>query len=155
MLCHARSAPDDQESTLFLSLEQALPVRPSWLSLSRLKFRVERPLPLPLPGFGGAEEGPPTLHLRARGGVVRGPLPPYEAFAIGGTNSVRGFSGGRAALRCGWGGVLCCGQSACWGEGGGALRACRGPLASPYCAMPLDVPVRCGAILPCCGPTLI
>ena len=30
----------------------------------------------------------------AAGGVILGDLPPYEAFPIGGTNSVRGYSEG-------------------------------------------------------------
>lgn len=38
--------------------------------------------------------GPLTLMLRGRGGCVLGDLPPYEAFPIGGTNSVRGYGEG-------------------------------------------------------------
>ena len=35
--------------------------------------------------------------VRGKGGVIVGDLPPYEAFPIGGTNSVRGYSEGAAA----------------------------------------------------------
>ncbi len=36
------------------------------------------------------------LYLRGRAGAVLGDLPPYEAFPIGGTNSVRGYAGAAA-----------------------------------------------------------
>lgn len=32
--------------------------------------------------------------MRGKGGMIVGDLPPYEAFPIGGTNSVRGYSEG-------------------------------------------------------------
>ena len=32
--------------------------------------------------------------MRGAGGMIFGDLPPYEAFPIGGTNSVRGYSEG-------------------------------------------------------------
>lgn len=71
------------------SLEQSLPLPfvrggvQQWLQFSRARFRVDRPL----------QVGPVAVLLRARAGSVLGDLPPYEAFPIGGTNSVRGYSG--------------------------------------------------------------
>lgn len=73
---------DDTQASL--SLEQSLPLRREWLSYSRAKGRLEQ----------AVRFGPWGLHLRARGGAVLGDLPPYEAFPIGGTNSVRGYSEG-------------------------------------------------------------
>lgn len=35
--------------------------------------------------------------VRGKGGMIVGDLPPYEAFPIGGTNSVRGYSEGAPA----------------------------------------------------------
>jgi hypothetical protein len=61
------------------SLEQSWPLRSEWLNFSRLRLRAESPLQL----------GPVVLHTRAKGGYIYGDLPPYEAFPIGGTNSVR------------------------------------------------------------------
>lgn len=61
------------------------PPRREWLNFQRLRLRVEQPIPLP----GGT-----SLHLRGRGGGVVGDLPPYEAFPLGGTNSVRGYAEG-------------------------------------------------------------
>lgn len=37
------------------------------------------------------------LYFRGRAGAVLGDLPPYEAFPIGGTNSVRGYAGATEA----------------------------------------------------------
>ncbi|KAI8467202.1 MAG: surface antigen-domain-containing protein [Monoraphidium minutum] len=66
------------------SLEQAAPLARDWLSFSRLRLRAEQPVSL----------GPLTLALRGRAGSLWGDLPPYEAFPIGGANSVRGYAEG-------------------------------------------------------------
>jgi outer membrane protein insertion porin family len=67
-----------------ISLEQALPLHPSWLNFNRLRLRLEQPVQM----------GPLTLQLRGKAGSVYGDLPPYEAFPLGGTNSVRGYAEG-------------------------------------------------------------
>lgn len=72
------------DSQLVLSMEQAFPLRPEWVNFNRLRARAERTVPL----------GLMRLALSAKGGAVFGDLPPYEAFAIGGTNTVRGYSEG-------------------------------------------------------------
>jgi outer membrane protein insertion porin family len=77
-----RSAQDG--SQLSASCEQALPLHRDWLSFSRLRLRAEQPVPL----------GPFTLNLRGRAGSLWGDLPPYEAFPLGGSNSVRGYAEG-------------------------------------------------------------
>jgi outer membrane protein insertion porin family len=46
--------------------------------------RAERTFPL----------GPARFSLFGKGGAIIGDLPPYEAFPIGGTNSVRGYDEG-------------------------------------------------------------
>jgi outer membrane protein insertion porin family len=40
---------------------------------------------------------PQTFAFNVQGGTVLGDLPPYEAFAIGGSNSVRGYDEGELA----------------------------------------------------------
>uniref|UniRef100_A0A383VQ38 Bacterial surface antigen (D15) domain-containing protein n=1 Tax=Tetradesmus obliquus TaxID=3088 RepID=A0A383VQ38_TETOB len=71
-------------SSMGISLEQALPLHPAWLNFNRLRLRLEQPVTL----------GPLTLQLRGKAGSVYGDLPPYEAFPLGGTNSVRGYAEG-------------------------------------------------------------
>ena len=71
-------------------MEQALPLHRSWVNFNRATLRAERAQRLP----------GPLRALRVlgavRGGAILGDLPPYEAFPIGGTNSVRGYSEGEA-----------------------------------------------------------
>ncbi|PNW78727.1 hypothetical protein CHLRE_09g388097v5 [Chlamydomonas reinhardtii] len=79
------SDPHDVDTHAVLGLEQALPLRREWLHYTRLKLRLDKALRLG-PYLG--------LFLRGRAGAVVGDLPPYEAFPIGGTNSVRGYAEG-------------------------------------------------------------
>ena len=39
-------------------------------------------------------DGPQALAFNVQGGTFQGDLPPYEAFTLGGTNSIRGFDEG-------------------------------------------------------------
>lgn len=73
---------------LVLSAEQAVPLKPEWLATTRLQARAEQSITLPRWAAGG------RLTLAAKGGIVEGDLPPYEAFPLGGTNSVRGYDEG-------------------------------------------------------------
>lgn len=50
----------------------------------------------------------PRLWLSGKSGVVLGDLPPYEAFPIGGTNSVRGYPEGTTVWERGSGGFPWC-----------------------------------------------
>ena len=76
---------------LMLSAEQAFPLQPQWLNYTRMIAKAKRSFNLlsidPLPG-------PVQLVLSSKGGSVIGDLPPCEAFAIGGTTSVRGYNDG-------------------------------------------------------------
>lgn len=75
----------DQGSSMFVvSMEQGLPVLPEWLFFNRVNARARK----------GIELGPTRLLLSLSGGHVVGNFPPHEAFAIGGTNSVRGYEEG-------------------------------------------------------------
>lgn len=83
MASAAYTSPRDS-SQWTMSVEQALPLRNDWLNFQRLKTRWEVPVPV----------GPFSLNVRGRAGFIFGDLPPYEAFPIGGTNSVRGYGEG-------------------------------------------------------------
>ncbi|XVF47413.1 hypothetical protein PTKIN_Ptkin03bG0107200 [Pterospermum kingtungense] len=75
----------DQGSSMFaFNMEQGLPVMPEWLFFNRVNARARK----------GVEIGPACLLLSLSGGHVVGNFSPHEAFAIGGTNSVRGYEEG-------------------------------------------------------------
>ncbi|GMH41408.1 hypothetical protein BSKO_09318 [Bryopsis sp. KO-2023] len=69
---------------LVLSTEQALPLQPDWVNITKFGARAEK----------ATRIGPTNLVVYGKGGITRGELPPYEAFPLGGTNSVRGYSEG-------------------------------------------------------------
>ncbi|KAJ7947540.1 outer envelope protein 80, chloroplastic [Quillaja saponaria] len=75
----------DRGSSMFaFNMEQGLPVFPEWLFFNRVNSRARK----------SVEIGHFRLLLSLSGGHVVGHFSPYEAFAIGGTNSVRGYEEG-------------------------------------------------------------
>ena len=72
------------EALLVLTAEQAVPVTADMLWFNRVVVRARRKF-----HAMGA-----TLEVAAKGGNIIGDLPPYEAFQIGGANSVRGYPEG-------------------------------------------------------------
>ncbi|KAI4386261.1 hypothetical protein MLD38_004207 [Melastoma candidum] len=75
---------DHGSSMLALNVEQAVPLLSEWLFFSRVSGRARK----------GVELGPARFILSLSGGHVVGNFSPHEAFAIGGTNSVRGYEEG-------------------------------------------------------------
>ena len=71
--------------------DQSIPVGDASILSNRLAANYTQYLPLPLFGFS---EGARTLVLNLQGGTIIGDLPPYEAFNLGGSSSVRGYGGG-------------------------------------------------------------
>lgn len=78
-------------SVLRLGSEQTIPVGNGGIFFNRVRASYSRYVPVNLTGFG---EGPETLAFNVQAGTVLGDLPPYEAFSLGGTNSVRGYDEG-------------------------------------------------------------
>ncbi|KAJ6325985.1 hypothetical protein OIU78_013142 [Salix suchowensis] len=75
----------DHGSSMFVfNMEQGLPLWPEWLFFNRVNTRARK----------GIEIGPALCLLSMSGGHVMGNFSPHEAFAIGGTNSVRGYEEG-------------------------------------------------------------
>ncbi|KAG5517588.1 hypothetical protein RHGRI_038102 [Rhododendron griersonianum] len=75
----------DPGSSMFVfNMEQGLPILPEWLFFNRLNARARK----------GLDIGPLRFLLSFSGGHVVGNFSPHEAFAIGGTNSVRGYEEG-------------------------------------------------------------
>ena len=78
-------------SLLRFGMEQSIPVGSGSILLNRLRASYSFYLPVRYTNF---TPGPQALAFSFRGGTVFGDLPPYEAFALGGANSVRGYDEG-------------------------------------------------------------
>ncbi|MEB3231150.1 MAG: BamA/TamA family outer membrane protein [Leptolyngbyaceae bacterium] len=80
-----------QGSLLRFGTEQSIPLGSGSILLNRLRASYSRYVPVDLTSF---EEGAETLAFNVQAGTVLGDLPPYEAFSLGGTDSVRGYDAG-------------------------------------------------------------
>ncbi|MGQ4646469.1 BamA/TamA family outer membrane protein [Lyngbya aestuarii] len=80
-----------QGSLLRLGVEQSVPVGKGNIFMSRLRGSYSYYIPVQFTNF---TEGPQALAFNLQGGTVIGDLPPYEAFSLGGSNSVRGYEEG-------------------------------------------------------------
>jgi outer membrane protein insertion porin family len=78
-------------SLLRLGIDQTAPIGSGSIFLSRLRGSYSYYVPLNIIRFS---EGPQALAFNVQAGTVLGDLPPYEAFVVGGSNSVRGFPEG-------------------------------------------------------------
>ncbi|MBW4492285.1 MAG: BamA/TamA family outer membrane protein [Oscillatoria princeps RMCB-10] len=78
-------------SLLRLSTEQSVPVGLGSIFMNRLRASYSYYMPVKYFNFS---KGPQTLAFNVQTGTVLGDLPPYEAFALGGSNSVRGYDEG-------------------------------------------------------------
>lgn len=84
-------------SYLRLSMDQSAPIGSGSIFLNRLRASYSYYIPVDITSF---TDGPETIALNIQGGNAFGDLPPYEAFSLGGTTSVRGYEeGGLAAAR--------------------------------------------------------
>ncbi|WP_224095170.1 BamA/TamA family outer membrane protein [Nostoc sp. MS1] len=78
-------------SYLRFGIDQSVPVGSGSIFLTRLRGSYSQYLPVKFLNF---TKGPQTLAFNVQGGTVFGDLPPYEAFSLGGSNSVRGYEEG-------------------------------------------------------------
>ncbi|BAT55584.1 Surface antigen variable number [Nostoc sp. NIES-3756] len=78
-------------SFLRFGIDQSVPVGSGSIFLTRLRGSYSQYLPV---NFTNFTKGPETLAFNIQGGTVFGDLPPYEAFSLGGSNSVRGYEEG-------------------------------------------------------------
>jgi outer membrane protein insertion porin family len=78
-------------SVLRLSTEQSVPLGSGSIFFNRVQASYSYYLPVSFISFG---EGDQVLAFNVQGGTILGEFPPYEAFSLGGTNSVRGFEEG-------------------------------------------------------------
>ena len=78
-------------SFLRFGLEQSVPIGSGNILLNRLRGSYSQFFPV---NFTQFTDGPETLAFNVQAGTVLGDLPPYEAFSLGGSNSVRGYGEG-------------------------------------------------------------
>ena len=78
-------------SLLRLGTEQTIPIGSGSILLNRLRANYSQYFPIDIVPFGGDTE---ALAFNVQAGTILGDLPPYEAFILGGSNSVRGFDDG-------------------------------------------------------------
>ncbi|AKG22380.1 BamA/TamA family outer membrane protein [Calothrix sp. 336/3] len=76
---------------LSLSTEQSIPLGQGNISMNRIKANYSEFRPVKL--FESAQ--PQVFAFNLQAGTVLGDLPPYDAFNLGGSNSVRGYDAGR------------------------------------------------------------
>ncbi|MEB3219140.1 MAG: BamA/TamA family outer membrane protein [Nostocales cyanobacterium 94392] len=80
-----------QGSFLRLGLDQSVPIGQGNIFLTRLQGNYSYYIPV---NFTNFSKGPETLAFNFQAGTILGDLPPYEAFSLGGSNSVRGYDEG-------------------------------------------------------------
>lgn len=79
-------------SLLRLGVDQSIPIGSGSILFNRVRGSYSYFIPVDFTNF--SEEGVETLAFNLQAGTVIGDLPPYEAFSIGGSNSVRGYEQG-------------------------------------------------------------
>jgi outer membrane protein insertion porin family len=77
-------------SYLRFGVDQSVPIGQGNILLTRLRGSYSQYLPIKLISLS---KGAQTLAFNLQAGTILGDLPPYEAFTIGGSNSVRGYEG--------------------------------------------------------------
>jgi outer membrane protein insertion porin family len=80
-----------QGSLFRFGVDQSIPIGQGNILLSRLRGSYSYYIPVKFTKFG---DGAQALAFNLQGGTVLGDLPPYEAFLLGGSNSVRGYDEG-------------------------------------------------------------
>lgn len=78
-------------SYLRFGVDQSVPIGQGNIFLTRLRGSYSQYLPIKLISLS---KGAQTLAFNLQAGTILGDLPPYEAFTIGGSNSVRGYEEG-------------------------------------------------------------
>ncbi|HEY9652503.1 MAG TPA: BamA/TamA family outer membrane protein [Coleofasciculaceae cyanobacterium] len=83
-----------QGSKLTLGMNQSIPIGDGNILFNRLSGSYTQYVPVEVFGFSAGSE---TFVFNLQGGTTIGDLPPYEAFTLGGGDSVRGYKSGDVA----------------------------------------------------------
>ena len=83
-------------SFLRFGVDQSVPIGLGNIFLTRLRGSYSQYVPVKFTNFNKGK-GAQTIAFNIQGGTVLGDLPPYEAFTLGGSNSVRGYEEGQLA----------------------------------------------------------
>ena len=87
------SALQPTNGSLFrVSTEQTAPIGSGSILFNRLRANYSKYFPVKILPFEGNSH---AIALNFQAGTVMGDLPPYEAFILGGSNSVRGYGDGK------------------------------------------------------------
>ncbi len=78
-------------SLLKLGVDQSIPIGLGNITMTRARASFTNYTPVKLINLS---PGAQSLVLNVQGGTILGDLPPYEAFSLGGTSSVRGYEDG-------------------------------------------------------------
>ncbi|MDF5733144.1 MAG: BamA/TamA family outer membrane protein, partial [Rhizonema sp. PD38] len=78
-------------SVVRFGLDQSAPIGLGSILLTRLRGSYSQYFPV---NFTHFTKGPQAIAFNIQGGTILGDLPPYEAFSLGGSNSVRGYEEG-------------------------------------------------------------
>jgi outer membrane protein insertion porin family len=84
-------ADPSQGSLLKVGVDQSIPVGNAKITMTKLRGSFTQYVPVSLVNF---TPGSQSLLFNLQGGTILGDVPPYEAFAIGGSSSVRGYEDG-------------------------------------------------------------
>ncbi len=78
-------------SRLRFGIDTSIPIGDASIAYGRFTGNFSQFVPV---DFFGFNEGPRTLILNLQAGTMVGDVPPYEAFSMGGSSTVRGYGGG-------------------------------------------------------------
>jgi outer membrane protein insertion porin family len=87
-----------QGSLLTLSTEQSLPIGQGSILSNRLQANYTEYRPVNLLNSMQTQKQPEVLAFNVQAGTTIGDLPPYNAFTLGGPNSVRGYGGSEVGI---------------------------------------------------------
>nr|WP_239005459.1 BamA/TamA family outer membrane protein [Gloeothece citriformis] len=77
-----------------IGVEQSIPTGSEGITFNRWRGSYSYYIPVKFLRFDFMNNGPQALAFNVQAGTIFGDLPPYEAFVLGGSNSVRGYAEG-------------------------------------------------------------